>query len=70
MEAELPAEWLPSGAWEPGNAITVCESPELSWLAYAQSTYLGLLHDDGRALAGFYDPFSYQFAYGDASVQP
>src|SRR5436305_753577 len=50
--------------------LVVCETPESSWLAYAQSTYLGLMHDDGLALPGFYDPFSYQFAYGSAGAQP
>src|SRR5207248_1604247 len=51
-------------------AVVFTESPESEWLASWQAGYLQLLGDDGRALAGFYDPFSYQFAYGSAGVQP
>jgi len=67
------AEVLPPGYRTEADAeppLVVCETPESSWLAYAQSTYLGLMHDDGLALPGFYDPFSYQFAYGSAGAQP
>jgi hypothetical protein len=70
--ASIGDSMLPTmeGDGSPGPSLAVCETPELSWLASAQSTYLGLLHDDGLALAGFYDPFSYQFAYGSAGAQP
>jgi hypothetical protein len=53
-----------------GPSAVVIEPPEDTWLAWGQSAYLGLLGDEGRALAGFYDPFSYQFAYGNAGQQP
>ena len=36
---------------------------------HGQSAYLGMLGDRGALrLSGFYDPFSYQFAYGDAGT--
>jgi hypothetical protein len=54
----------------PNSSLVVTETPEIPSLATWQSSYLGLLGDDGKALAGFYDPFSFQFAYGDQGYQP
>jgi hypothetical protein len=50
--------------------VITTETPEIERLASWQSAYLGLLGDEGLALAGFYDPFSYQFAYGQDGAQP
>jgi hypothetical protein len=56
---------------EPMQPIVVqTENPESDWLASWQAGYLHLVGDDGHALAGFYDPFTFQFAYGAAGVQP
>ena len=54
----------------PQPMVVLTDSPESQWLASWQSGYLRLIGDDGRALAGFYDPFTFQFAYGAAGVQP
>jgi hypothetical protein len=53
-----------------GPELIVTETPDSEWLASWQSSYLQLVGDDGHALAGFYDPFSFQFAYGSAGTQP
>lgn len=53
-----------------GNTLITTESPEVEWLASWQSAYLGLMSDEGRALLDFYDPFSYQFVYGQEGPQP
>lgn len=50
--------------------VITTEMPEIEQLASWQSAYLGLLGDEGLVLAGFYDPFSYQFAYGQDGAQP
>lgn len=50
--------------------VVTTDVPEIPWLASWQSTYLGFMGDEGLALAGFYDPFSYQFAYGQDGAQP
>ncbi len=50
--------------------LVTTENPDAAWLASWQASYLHLLGDDGHALAGFYDPFTFQFAYGAAGVQP
>jgi hypothetical protein len=50
--------------------LVTAQTPEIPWLAWTQTTYLDLMADDAQTLAGFYDPFSLQFAYGDAGVQP
>ncbi len=54
----------------PNSSVVITETPEIAPLASWQSGYLGLLGDEGKALAGFYDPFSFQFAYGDNGYQP
>src|SRR5262249_55310350 len=54
----------------PGSQLVAVETPEIGWLATWQTAYLDLLNGDDRALAGFYDPFSFQFAYGAAGAQP
>jgi len=59
-----------SAAINAAPLLVQTETPQWSWLASWQSGYLWLMGDDGRALAGFYDPFSYQFAYGAAGPQP
>lgn len=64
-EVEEAQQFLPT---IPGVITT--EMPEIEQLASWQSAYLGLLGDEGLALAGFYDPFSYQFAYGQDGAQP
>jgi hypothetical protein len=46
------------------------ETPERPVLSWCQLAYLGLLGDEGRGLAGFYDPFTSQFAFGNAGQQP
>src|SRR4051812_5943973 len=51
-------------------SVVFTETPESAWLASGQSAYLEMLGDHGAALAGFYDPFSFQFAYGDVGAQP
>src|SRR6478672_10677733 len=54
----------------PGPWVVGIDTPEGPCLAWCQSAYLKLLGDSGRVLAGFYDPFTYQFAYGNAGQQP
>ena len=49
--------------------IIQTEAPEIERLAAWQATYLGFMQDDALAPAGFYDPFSYQFAYGKDGAQ-
>jgi hypothetical protein len=61
---------LPATELDLGPEVIATEAPESDWLASWQSNYLDLLGDDGRALAGFYDPFTLQFAYGADDIQP
>src|SRR4051812_25197538 len=53
-----------------GPSLVETETPEIESLASWQASYLWLLGDDGKALSGFYDPFSFQFAYGQNGHQP
>jgi hypothetical protein len=69
---ESRIETQPAEAIDPtgiGLPMVTTETPELEQLAAWQSLYLGMLGDDGNALAGFYDPFSYQFAFGSEGAQ-
>jgi hypothetical protein len=50
--------------------VIITETPDISSLASWQSSYLWLMGDEGKALAGFYDPFTFQFAYGENGYQP
>jgi hypothetical protein len=74
---QLPDEWpgdarsaIAGSGNSDGLSYVITEMPESPWLASWQSAYQRLLGDDGAALVGFYDPFSLQFAYGNAGVQP
>ena len=65
-----PAGELRQSPEAPLPSVVFAETPESDTLASWQGMYLGLLGSRGEALAGFYDPFSLQFAYGSAGVQP
>jgi len=72
LPAEPPTPSPPPIDQQPSSAPSLVDTdtPELAPLATWQTSYLGLLGDEGKALDGFYDPFSYQFAYGDSGYQP
>jgi hypothetical protein len=69
LAPEEPQSW---NSTEQANipSLVASETPEIEALASWQASYLWLIGDEGKALSGFYDPFTFQFAYGQNGYQP